>query len=501
MRRDFSEANQQQLLSTISTIEKVQLSEFSKFVGFNGLMSYRWVGLLDLNQYLKTVDNYNGAVQEVNHISKAAICRVFEDAREVDRQRSISLQQTKHHYNILKDYLKELADVMDVRLAPFTDDNGHPPIFNTEIIEKEQLFIVNDKGKIELDLIKIKELFEKTELVDEDYEKLLTLIHIISLSDTRKDLHQQLVDAGFNDEKKKKLLEYMQKNLAETTGGTPIRLANGDITYGSLDDLYNSTYLNGVYQPNYVNVKDRAKSLNLPQFIYEIFKKGKLPEIKVLSPWLDKFFSISDIIEGGSSLVEEVIHLYDAKNDPNSSWQDFADAGLGIIGESLGLADSIIVNAVLSKVAPGNQIGAVKGSKEASWQVTISLTEIGISFTRGMIRQSEKSLADGFQPVDIAEILNGGAWNGLSKTVDQGTKGAIEFDGDDSTEYGLNIIKKYKEDNNIAFVALQNAVDEGNLIEKIIMEPYVTLQVFGDTLIHIAKKAVKPQSVFNGGFR
>ena len=86
MRRDFSEAARQELLSLVSQVEDEKWCDFTDWVGDRWYDFEGWIGKLDVRDYISNVNEYHKKVIDKNNTTASDINTIFENVNNVSDQ-------------------------------------------------------------------------------------------------------------------------------------------------------------------------------------------------------------------------------------------------------------------------------------------------------------------------------------------------------------------------------------------------------------------------------
>lgn len=124
MKRDFSEAARQELLSLVSQVEDEKWCDFTDWVGDRWYDFEGWIGKLDVRDYISNVNEYHKKVIDKNNTTESDINTIFGNVNDVsDRFKS-------RFVSLLAD-LQEFKRIVDLLTAFVTPNNGN---FNAQFI-------------------------------------------------------------------------------------------------------------------------------------------------------------------------------------------------------------------------------------------------------------------------------------------------------------------------------------------------------------------------------
>ena len=124
MKRDFSEAARQELLSLVSQVENEKWCDFTDWVGDRWYDFEGWIGKLDVRDYISNVNEYHKKVIDKNNATANDINTIFENVNNV------SEQYKSRFVSILAD-LQEYERIINLLAAVITPNNG---FFNAQFI-------------------------------------------------------------------------------------------------------------------------------------------------------------------------------------------------------------------------------------------------------------------------------------------------------------------------------------------------------------------------------
>lgn len=124
MKRDFSEAARQELLSLVTQVEDEKWCDFTDWVGDRWYDFEGWIGKLDVRDYISNVNEYHKKVLDKNNTTASDINTIFENVN------NISEQYKSRFVSLLAD-LQEYKRIIDLLAAFVTPNNGN---FNAQFI-------------------------------------------------------------------------------------------------------------------------------------------------------------------------------------------------------------------------------------------------------------------------------------------------------------------------------------------------------------------------------
>ena len=124
MKRDFSEAARQELLSLVTQVEDEKWCDFTDWVGDRWYDFEGWIGKLDVRDYISNVNEYHKKVIDKNNTTASDINTIFENVNNVS-------EQYKSRFVSLLADLQEFKRIIDLLAAFVTPNNGN---FNAQFI-------------------------------------------------------------------------------------------------------------------------------------------------------------------------------------------------------------------------------------------------------------------------------------------------------------------------------------------------------------------------------
>ena len=124
MKRDFSEAARQELLSLVSQVEDEKWCDFTDWVGDRWYDFEGWIGKLDVRDYISNVNEYHKKVIDKNNTTASDINTIFENVNNVS-------EQYKSRFVALLADLQEYKRIIELLAAFITPSNGN---FNAQFI-------------------------------------------------------------------------------------------------------------------------------------------------------------------------------------------------------------------------------------------------------------------------------------------------------------------------------------------------------------------------------
>ncbi len=124
MKRDFSEAARQELLSLVSQVEDEKWCDFTDWIGDRWYDFESWIGKLDIRNYISNVNEYHKKVIDKNNATTSDINTIFENVNNVS-------EQYKSRFNSLLADLQEYKRIINLLATFITPNNGN---FNAKFI-------------------------------------------------------------------------------------------------------------------------------------------------------------------------------------------------------------------------------------------------------------------------------------------------------------------------------------------------------------------------------
>lgn len=116
MKKDFTKASEEHLVSIIKSVEPNNwIEKVGDWFGDIGLTISGWFGNLNINSYLSNIDEYHKKILDKNNITIKQLKKIFRIVRTDDYQYERKLQsQVKNTLEIsLKNYVNELLYIME----------------------------------------------------------------------------------------------------------------------------------------------------------------------------------------------------------------------------------------------------------------------------------------------------------------------------------------------------------------------------------------------------
>ena len=124
MKRDFSEAAKQELLSLVAEVEDEKWCDFTDWIGDGWSGFEGWIGQLDISNYINDINAYHKKVIDKNNTTAEGIETIFENVNQV-------AEQYKSRFAAILASLSEYNKTITTITSAVTPGNGS---FTTEYI-------------------------------------------------------------------------------------------------------------------------------------------------------------------------------------------------------------------------------------------------------------------------------------------------------------------------------------------------------------------------------
>ena len=122
LRRDFSNASRQKLLGLVNDVEREKISNFTDWVGGSNDPFQKWIGNLNLYNYLNNVSTYQKKVSDKNTASKKAIEDAFRRAAAADAEYSGKFSDIVKRLQKCDRFVVQMDSIIDPRNGNFTSE-------------------------------------------------------------------------------------------------------------------------------------------------------------------------------------------------------------------------------------------------------------------------------------------------------------------------------------------------------------------------------------------
>lgn len=122
MYRDFSEQSKQNLLRLVSEVENEKYNDFTDWVGDRWLDFQSWIGLLNIRNYLNSINEYHKKMIDKNNATKESIVRIFDEVYSVDRSYNTCFSDVKTSLQLPLRYIAEMAEIVNPLNGKFTSE-------------------------------------------------------------------------------------------------------------------------------------------------------------------------------------------------------------------------------------------------------------------------------------------------------------------------------------------------------------------------------------------
>ena len=122
LRRDFSNASRQKLLGLVNDVQREKISNFTDWVGGSNDPFQKWIGNLNLYNYLNNVSTYQKKVSDKNTASKKAIENAFRRAAAADAEYSGKFSDIVKRLQKCDRFVVQMDSIIDPRNGNFTSE-------------------------------------------------------------------------------------------------------------------------------------------------------------------------------------------------------------------------------------------------------------------------------------------------------------------------------------------------------------------------------------------
>ena len=122
MKRDFSEANKENLLGIVKSVENEKLCDLTDWIGDRWFDFEEFTGALDIKHYVNNVNEYHRKVIDKNNTSADKINEIFSQVHDVDNSYGPIIESYNVLNNSISSYIQQMADLISPGNGSFTSD-------------------------------------------------------------------------------------------------------------------------------------------------------------------------------------------------------------------------------------------------------------------------------------------------------------------------------------------------------------------------------------------
>ena len=462
LRRDFSNASRQKLLGLVNDVEREKISNFTDWVGGSNDPFQKWIGNLNLYNYLNNVSTYQKKVSDKNTASKKAIEDAFRRAAAADAEYSGKFSDIVKRLQKCDRFVVQMDSIIDPRNGNFTSEFIRIQINYVDILARLNEMPPNTGGTYKSTLLVMAAVIAK-------------LLRDQNGGSSATPGTDPETDPGTDPSSIIENCIIIEKEVLNTASGllNMIGKKEKDKDASLTPSIF--SYLSsicGVVTEDTTKTTDAASSLlslikasgKMELGVYKYYEK-KLPVFDKLK--LDKKFGKTmtgvSVVTNAISALDEFIKTYDVFTDSESNGYDKAAQVL----DTTGSVFDVGVNGYMA-VKGGQKylryVDSISGSKKAVNQILVdsrelkyttsastsksistagtvmAIGDVVISTASGGIRRYGEVSKDGVvDGCDTASVGIYGSLSGLNSVTSGLTLGAVHFD---SEEAGRDIEKR-----------------------------------------------------------
>ena len=122
MKRDFSEANKENLLGIVKSVENEKLCDLTDWIGDRWFDFEEFTGALDIKHYVNNVNEYHRKVIDKNNTSADKINEIFSQVHDVDNSYGPIIESYNVLNNSISSYIQQMADLISPGNGSFASD-------------------------------------------------------------------------------------------------------------------------------------------------------------------------------------------------------------------------------------------------------------------------------------------------------------------------------------------------------------------------------------------
>ena len=462
LRRDFSNASRQKLLGLVNDVQREKISNFTDWVGGSNDPFQKWIGNLNLYNYLNNVSTYQKKVSDKNTASKKAIEDAFRRAAAADAEYSGKFSDIVKRLQKCDRFVVQMDSIIDPRNGNFTSEFIRIQINYVDILARLNEMPPNTGGMYKSTLLVMAAVIAK-------------LLRDQNGGSSATPGTDPETDPGTDPSSIIENCIIIEKEVLNTASGllNMIGKKEKDKDASLTPSIF--SYLSsicGVVTEDTTKTTDAASSLlslikasgKMELGVYKYYEK-KLPVFDKLK--LDKKFGKTmtgvSVVTNAISALDEFIKTYDVFTDSESNGYDKAAQVL----DTTGSVFDVGVNGYMA-VKGGQKylryVDSISGSKKAVNQILVdsrelkyttsastsksistagtvmAIGDVVISTASGGIRRYGEVSKDGVvDGCDTASVGIYGSLSGLNSVTSGLTLGAVHFD---SEEAGRDIEKR-----------------------------------------------------------
>lgn len=349
MKRDFSDASKQKMLSLVAQVESEKWGNFTDWVGDRWYDFESWIGVLGIKNYINNVNAYHKKVIDKNNATEQTINKIFTAVRGVDSTYGVTFGNIHTNLSHWLRYIDQLAEIVEPGKGRFNGqyiksalDGVLKDISDSNVQRVKDRLVQDINGQLIFDEDLLLEYIKKNpaEMTDDEQAAVLAVIAQLEetvafyesaatwggdelgadfwnraswISDTEEFDSFSAISAHYN-ELYVSILDGIieQGEDSNTFGGAIFKFSNGDTDFTILG-LDASTTVGKIFgSASATAYAAKWKSEHTEQYFakLEVSGKGEAALLNKIKPVSDKEDSLNDKLEAAGKRIDESVTKY-----------------------------------------------------------------------------------------------------------------------------------------------------------------------------------------------
>lgn len=191
MKRDFSDASKQKMLSLVAQVESEKWGNFTDWVGDRWYDFESWIGVLGIKNYINNVNAYHKKVIDKNNATEQTINKIFTAVRDVDSTYGVTFGNIHTNLSQWLRYIDQLAEIVEPGKGRFNGqymksalDGVLKDISDSNVQRVKDRLVQDINGRLIFDEDLLLEYIKKNPAEMTDDEQAAVLAVIEQLQDT-----------------------------------------------------------------------------------------------------------------------------------------------------------------------------------------------------------------------------------------------------------------------------------------------------------------------------
>lgn len=181
MKRDFSVSANNEFIRLICEVENEKWCDFTDWIGDGWYGFQEWIGVLNIEHYIKDVNSYHKKVIDKNNTAKETIDAIFADVRNIDKNYMARFAAYKTRLELFINLVDQFSNVVSPSNGSF--DPGNLPSFISQFKETDKyLKKIGGDGLTEDD-VKQMDDFTKDILINNTSSILFALLPNVAIGE------------------------------------------------------------------------------------------------------------------------------------------------------------------------------------------------------------------------------------------------------------------------------------------------------------------------------